>query len=339
MLHACSGTILCSGVGKSGFIAQKICQTLVSTGTRSVFLSPTDALHGDIGILGRDDVLVLFSKSGGTEELLRLIPYARAKGAKLVAVVNVPGSKLEAQCDDAVLLPLSRELCPFDLAPVSSTALQMLFGDTVAIALMQARHLSREEYAMNHPAGRIGRRLILRVVDVMRRGDEVPVVAPDTKVADALSELSAKGCGAVLVAEPRSRSPQGRPSHGPATRGSLTDSGEEDDHEAAVARSALSTTSSIASLCDAAEHVLVGVFTDGDLRRALQSAGDGVAKLLDAPIATIMTKKPRYTQPELKAVDAMNAMEASPKVSVLPVVHDGKLVGIVTLHGLISAGI
>mmetsp|Transcript_34175 Transcript_34175/g.96870 ORF Transcript_34175/g.96870 Transcript_34175/m.96870 type:complete len:347 (-) Transcript_34175:139-1179(-) len=197
----CKGVICFTGVGKSGFIAQKITQTLVSTGTKAVFLSPTDALHGDIGIIGPDDLLIMFSKSGGTEELLRLVPYARAKGAKLVSVTSVKSNKLEAACDMAICLPLERELCPFDLAPVTSTAIQMLFGDTVAISLMLSRNLSKDEYAMNHPAGRIGKRLMLHVNDVMISGDKLPVVSPDMKVVDTLVELSGKGCGSVLVVD------------------------------------------------------------------------------------------------------------------------------------------
>jgi arabinose-5-phosphate isomerase len=197
----CEGVICFTGVGKSGFIAQKITQTLVSTGTKAVFLSPTDALHGDIGIIGPSDLLVMFSKSGGTEELLRLVPYARAKGAQLVSVTSVKGNKLEAACDMSIHLPLERELCPFDLAPVTSTAIQMLFGDTVAISLMLSRNLSKDEYAMNHPAGRIGKRLMLSVTDVMISGDKLPVVSPDMKVVETLVELSGKGCGCVLVVD------------------------------------------------------------------------------------------------------------------------------------------
>jgi arabinose-5-phosphate isomerase len=160
---ATKGVIFFSGVGKSGFVAQKSAQTLVSTGTKAVFLSPTDALHGDIGLVGPHDVLVLFSKSGATEELNKLIPCARAKGAYLVGISSLQTSRLREMCDMHVCLPLERELCPFDLAPVTSTAIQMLFGDTVAIALMQAKNLTREQYALNHPAGRIGKRLIFRV--------------------------------------------------------------------------------------------------------------------------------------------------------------------------------
>lgn len=163
-LLSAAGTIFFTGVGKSGFVAHKISQTLVSLGIRSSFLSPVDALHGDIGILAAADVLVLLSKSGATDELLRLVPCARAKGAQLVAVVSVEGSALAAVCDMTVMLPLERELCPFNLAPVTSTAIQMVFGDTVAIALMGARNLTKEDYAGNHPAGKIGKSLIFKVL-------------------------------------------------------------------------------------------------------------------------------------------------------------------------------
>ena len=158
-----TGTVFFSGVGKSGFVARKISQTLVSLGIASGFLSPVDALHGDIGILTKRDVLVLFSKSGNTDELLRLVPCAKAKGAYLISVTSVEGNALAGVCDMNVHLPLEKELCPFDLAPVTSTAIQMVFGDTVAIALMGARNLTKEEYASNHPAGRIGKSLIFKV--------------------------------------------------------------------------------------------------------------------------------------------------------------------------------
>jgi len=168
--HLCvatTGVIFFSGVGKSGFVAQKTAQTLVSTGTKAVFLSPTDALHGDIGLVGPDDVVVLLSKSGATEELNKLVPCARAKGAYLVGISSLKNSNFREMCDMHVYLPLERELCPFDLAPVTSTAIQMLFGDTVAIALMQAKNLTREQYALNHPGGRTGKRLIFRVYPPM----------------------------------------------------------------------------------------------------------------------------------------------------------------------------
>lgn len=159
-----TGTIFFTGVGKSGFVAQKISQTLISLGIKSGFLSPVDALHGDIGVLSSDDILVMFSKSGNTEELVRLAPCAKAKGARLISVTSVEPNALMRLCDLNVNLPLERELCPFDLAPVTSTAIQMVFGDTVAIALMGARNFSKEMYAANHPAGRIGKSLIFKVL-------------------------------------------------------------------------------------------------------------------------------------------------------------------------------
>ncbi|KAK9146395.1 hypothetical protein Sjap_006298 [Stephania japonica] len=193
------GTIFFTGVGKSGFVAQKISQTLVSLGVKSGFLSPTDALHGDIGILSRRDVLVFFSKSGNTEELLRLVPCARAKGALLIAVTSSERNGLSGVCDMNVHLPLERELCPFDLAPVTSTAIQMVFGDTVAIALMEARKLTKEEYATNHPAGRIGKSLIFKVKDVMKKKEEIPLCKEGDLIIDQLVELTSKGCGCLLV--------------------------------------------------------------------------------------------------------------------------------------------
>lgn len=162
-LLKCRGTIFFTGVGKSGFVANKISQTLISLGIKSGFLNPLDALHGDIGILSSDDVLVMFSKSGNTEELLKVVPCAKAKGAYLVSVTSVEGNALAGVCDMNVHLPVERELCPFDLAPVTSTAIQMVFGDTVAIAMMGARNLTKDEYAANHPAGRIGKSLIFKV--------------------------------------------------------------------------------------------------------------------------------------------------------------------------------
>ena len=199
----CKGVVFFTGVGKSGFIAQKISMTLVSTGTKAVFLNPVDALHGDIGVVG-EDILVLFSKSGSTE-LLGLVPFAKARGARLVSVTCLPGSKLARACDSAIVLPLERELCPFDLAPVTSTAIQLLFGDTVAIAVMEEKGLSRDAYAKNHPAGRIGKRLLLQVADVMDAGDRVPTSLPGTKVVEVLMELSKKGRGCVLVVDEERR--------------------------------------------------------------------------------------------------------------------------------------
>jgi arabinose-5-phosphate isomerase len=191
----------------SGLIAQKISMTLVSTGTKSIFLSPTDALHGDIGILGQDDILVLICKDGSTDELISLIPYAKAKKVKLVGVSSEKSSRLAQLCERHIFLPLQREICPFNLAPVTSSVVQMLFGDTCAVAIMQGKSLSMEEYAMNHPAGRIGKRLILSVKEVMKPRETLPVVKPDDNGMQALVSLSSgsKGCGCLLVVDENGR--------------------------------------------------------------------------------------------------------------------------------------
>ncbi|XP_057964046.1 probable arabinose 5-phosphate isomerase [Malania oleifera] len=282
------GTIFFTGVGKSGFVAQKISQTLVSLGVRSGFLSPVDALHGDIGVLSSADLVVFFSKSGNTEELLRLAPCAKAKGAYLISVTSTVVNALTGVCDLNVHLPLERELCPFDLAPVTSTAIQMVFGDTVAIALMAARNLTKDEYAANHPAGRIGKSLIFKVKDVMKKQDELPLCREGDLIMDQLVELTSKGCGCLLLV---------------------------DD-----------------------EHHLIGTFTDGDLRRTLKASGEGIFKL---SVGKMCNRNPRTINPDAMAVEAMRKMESPPSpVQFLPVVNSQNvLIGIVTLHGLVSAGL
>ncbi|XP_077252872.1 putative arabinose 5-phosphate isomerase [Tasmannia lanceolata] len=285
-----TGTIFFSGVGKSGFVAQKISQTLVSLGIKSSFLNPQDALHGDIGIVSKSDILVLFSKSGNTEELLKLIGFARAKGAFLISITSSskPTNLLSNGCDMNVHLPLERELCPFDLAPVTSAAIQMVFGDTVAIALMAARNMTKEEYAANHPAGRIGKSLIFKVKDLMKKQEELPLCKEGDLIMDQLMELSSKGCGCLLVI---------------------------DD-----------------------EHHLIGTFTDGDLRRTLKASGEGIFKLT---VGEMCHRNPRIIGPDAMAVDAMKIMESPPSpVQFLPVInHENVVIGIITLHGLVSAGL
>ncbi|KAI4301086.1 hypothetical protein L6164_034402 [Bauhinia variegata] len=287
-LLSSTGTIFFSGVGKSGFVAHKISQTLVSLGVRSAFLSPVDALHGDIGILCNRDIVVLFSKSGTTEELLRLVPCVKAKGAFLISVTSVEGNVLAGMCDMNVHLPLERELCPFNLAPVTSTAIQMVFGDTVAIALMAARNLTKEEYASNHPAGKIGKSLIFKVKDVMKKQDELPICREADLIMDQLVELTSKGCGCLLVVDE--------------------------------------------------SHHLIGTFTDGDLRRTLKASGEGIFKLT---VGEKCNRSPKIIGPDAMAVEAMKKMEAPPSpVQFLPVINDENiLIGIVTLHGLVSAGL
>ena len=263
----CSGTVLLSGVGKSGFIANKIAMSFCSTGIRSVFINPLDALHGDIGYISTGDILVLLSKSGSTEELIQLIPVARARGVKVVCVTCSTKNRMSEESDLHVYLPLERELCLFNTAPVTSTILQLVFGDTVTVALMRARNLSKEAYAMNHPAGAIGRKLYLRVKDVMTGLAKLPCVCEATSVKTTLVKMSEGKLGCVFVC--------------------------------------------------CANGTLLGVFTDGDLRRSLEVHG---GELLCQPVSVHMNPCPRITGGEFKLTEVIETFALPFPVQCLPVV-------------------
>lgn len=289
ILHECQGVIFFSGVGKSGFVAKKIAATMTSTGTRALFLSPLNALHGDIGILTNQDIFVILSKSGESDELLQLIPFLRNKGAKLISVVSNPNSRIAKACDFSITLPLEKELCPFDMAPTTSMVIQMIYGDLLAIALMRMKNFGLDQYALNHPSGRIGKRITMKVKDLMLGLSYTPFCNPADKVVDTLVELSDKRCGCVLVI----------------------------DHQ----------------------HILQGVFTDGDLRRALLNEGP---KALDLPIQQLMNQNPKWIGPGELAWEAMKRMESSHKqeVTFLPVLEQNKQVlGLIKLHDIVQSGL
>lgn len=287
-LLACKGTLFLSGVGKSGIIAKKIAMTMNSCGIRAGFLSPLNALHGDIGIISSDDIVLLLSKSGETDELLSLCPALRNKGASLVAVVSSQKSRLAKACDLAIELPVAKELCPFDIAPTTSTTVQLIFGDLVAIALMRSKKISVNSFIENHPAGQIGKRLTFKVSDLMLQGVSLPLCKPKELLVDVLVELSNKKSGCVMIV-------------------------------------------------DEGMHLL-GVFTDGDLRRALQKHK---AEALSLSIDALMTKTPRTIAPTALAYDAMKEMEANQKgaITSLAVVEGDVLVGIIRLHDIIQSGL
>lgn len=288
LVVACAGTIVFCGVGKSAIVARKICQSMVSVGVRSVCLNPIEALHGDVGIVEEGDVVMLFSKSGETSELLNLVPYLRVKKAHLVAVSCNAGSSLAGAADTAVTLPLDRELCPFNLSPTTSAVLQLVFGDTLSVALMERTGFSKRQYAENHPAGRIGRRLTLKVDDLMVKGDDLPLCAPDASLSAFLTEM-AKGCGGVMVVE--------------------------DDRR------------------------LVGLFSDGDLRRGLVESGGTTDDLSVRKLMTPADRLRRCRRGAL-AFDAMADMEKGRPVNFLPVLDDdGRIVGVLRLHDCVRAGL
>lgn len=288
-LYSCKGLIILTGVGKSGLVAEKIAVTMTSTGTRALFLSPTNALHGDIGIVNSGDVFIILSKSGESEELLSLIPYVRNKGVSVVSIVSAPNSRIAKASDVVLALPSVKELCPYDLAPTTSTTMQAIVGDVLTIGLMRMKKISVEDYVKCHPAGKIGKRITLKVKDLMLVNDKIPLCKPEDKLVDTLVELSNKQCGCVLVVDDKQR--------------------------------------------------MLGIFTDGDLRRALQANG---AKALESKMEALMTKKARSIGPDVLAWQAMEEMESDQKrpIMVLPVLkEDKKVLGIIKMHDIVQSGI
>jgi arabinose-5-phosphate isomerase len=291
IIELCSnstGLLLFTGVGKSGFIAEKIAATLTATGTKALYLPPVNFLHGDIGIVSENDLVFMISKSGESEELLNLVPFIQRKKASLVAVVSNSYCRLSKLCKNHIVLPVQKELCDFDLVPTTSSAVQLIFGDILAIALMKRKNFNLSDYILNHPAGTIGKKMTLSVKDLMLSGEEMPKCHPLDTLGSVLVELSRKKCGALLVVNE--------------------------------------------------EGTLEGIFTDGDLRRAIQTHGSIV---LEKSMKEIMTTTTVSVLSEALAWEAMKEMQKDPKkwVMVTPVVDQGKVVGILRMHDIIQSGI
>ncbi len=196
---SCKGIVIFTGVGKSGIIADKLAKTLLSTGTKSLYLPASSAIHGDIGMVSQDDLVVVLSKSGKSPEILELAKIMKKRKIATMAWISDAGSSLSQIVDDAVTLPLQSEICPFGLAPTTSTAVQLIFGDIIAVALMKAKKFSLDQYALNHPGGAIGKMIAQSVSDVMIKGDQLPICYEADKIKDVLVELSNKRCGCLLV--------------------------------------------------------------------------------------------------------------------------------------------
>jgi len=281
----CKGLLVLTGVGKSGIIAEKIAMTLISVGTRALFLPSVNFLHGDIGVISQDDIVVMLSKSGETSELLELVPHIRQKGSKLLSLVSDGESRLAKTSDQIVELPVEKELCPFDLAPTTSTAVQLLFGDLLAVALMREKGFGLEEYAQNHPSGSIGKKITLRVEDLMKKGDELPLCRPEDRLIDLLVELTNKKSGCLLAV------------------------GEDLE--------------------------LKGIFTDGDLRRALQERG---SQTLEKPMSELMNSNPIQVAPTDLVYEATKKMQNKRYVMMAPVTEKGRLVGLIHMHDIVHEG-
>ncbi|MCK9367773.1 MAG: KpsF/GutQ family sugar-phosphate isomerase [Metallibacterium scheffleri] len=277
------GRVVLSGMGKSGHIARKIAATLASTGTPAFFVHPGEASHGDLGMITASDVVLTLSYSGETEELLTIMPLLQRQGIPLLAMTGKPHSTLARQANVHMDVSVPSEACPLGLAPTASTTAALALGDALAIALLEARGFTAEDFAYSHPAGSLGRRLLLRIEDVMHRDAAVPAVRAEASLNEALTEMSRKGLGMTAVIDEQRR--------------------------------------------------LLGVFTDGDLRRALDNRD---VDLRSTPLAQLMTHSPRTIAPQRLAGEAAQLMETH-KIQGLLVIEGERLVGAVTFLDLLRA--
>lgn len=279
------GRVVVVGMGKSGHIGNKIAATLASTGTTAFFVHPAEASHGDMGMITRDDVVLALSNSGSTAEIVTLLPLIKRLGITLISMTGNPESPLAKAAEVNLDARVSQEACPLNLAPTSSTTVSLVLGDALAIALLEARGFTAEDFAFSHPGGALGRRLLLKVENVMHAGDSLPQVKQGTSLRDALLEMTQKGLGMTAV---------------------LGDDGQ-----------------------------LAGIFTDGDLRRALDKGID----VRDASIDAVMTLNGKTARADMLAAEALKIMEDN-KISALVVVdNSGRPVGAFNLGDLLRAGV
>lgn len=279
------GRVAVLGVGKSGHIGKKIAATLASTGTPAFFVHPAEAGHGDLGMITPEDTVLALSNSGNSGELIALLPALKRQQVTLIAIVGKKDSPLAKEADIALHIELEKEACPLNLAPTASTTCALALGDALAVALLEARQFSRDDFARSHPGGTLGRRLLLRVADVMRSGGDIPAVTPQTALSQALAVMSDKGLGMTTIVDLR--------------------------------------------------HRLLGIFTDGDLRRAI----DKGTPISDASIGELMTKKPRTIAADTLAIEALETMENRKITTLVVTDQDGNLQGVLHLHDLLRSGL
>lgn len=273
------GKVIVTGIGKSGIVAKKIASTMSSTGTPSIFLHPAEAIHGDLGVVEKDDTVIAISNSGETPELVAIVPIIKRWGNKVILITNKQSSTLSSYADVVLNLWVEKEACPMNLAPTSSSTNALALGDAIAITLLILKNFTQEDFARFHPGGALGKKL-MKVSQVMNTN--LPIVQPETPLREAVIEISEKRYGATLIVD---------------------------------------------------DGKLVGIITDGDIRRAIRS---GVS--LDVSLAKdIMTKAPKYIHPEAYVLQALEVMERY-NITVLPVVKDGKPVGIIHIHDILKSG-
>jgi len=285
LLMNTTGRVVVTGMGKSGHVAGKIAATLASTGTPAFFVHPGEASHGDMGMITRSDCVLALSNSGNTQEIITLLPLIKRLDIPLISITGDAESELAQASAVHLLASVESEACPLNLAPTSSTTAALVMGDALAIAVLEARGFTAEEFAFSHPGGALGKRLLLRVSDVMAKGDEIPRVLPTATLIDALDEITRKGLGMTAVADKGGK--------------------------------------------------LRGVFTDGDLRRAIENQHN----LQHTSLETVMSDTPTTISEEVLAAEALGIMERR-RISSLIIVDDSQSVcGVVTLLALLKAGI
>jgi len=285
LILACRGRVVVSGMGKSGHIGSKIAATMASTGTPTFFVHPGEASHGDLGMITPDDVVIALSNSGEGAELVVIVPLLKRQGTRLIAMTGAPTSTLAKLADVHLDASVEKEACPLGLAPTSSTTAALALGDALAVALLKARGFSAQDFARSHPGGKLGRKLLVRVSDVMHQGTDLPSVGIDSSLADALLEMSEKGLGMTAIVD--------------------------------------------------ANRQIVGIFTDGDLRRVLAAGVD----LRSARIADLMKPNPKIIDADKLAAEAVKQLETLRINGMLVVDADNKLVGAFNMHDLFRAGV
>ena len=288
LILECNGRTVITGMGKSGIIGRKMAATFASTGTPSFYLHPAEGIHGDLGMVTADDVVIALSNSGETGEILNILPSLRRIGAKIIAMVGNANSTLAKNADVVLDVGVKKEACPLGLAPTSSTTAALAYGDAIALALLQKRNFTASQFAVFHPGGSLGRKLLLTVGNIMHGGDENPLVSAETTVQEALFVITDKGLGAVSV---------------------IDEAGK-----------------------------MLGVLTDGDIRRGLRKGVD----FLQHPVTELMTKSPKYITADKLAAQALHLMESNqPKpITVLPVVdEDMVVIGLLHMTDLVRQGV
>lgn len=285
IIYNCKGRLVVTGMGKSGLIGKKIASTFASTGTPSLFLHPAEGVHGDLGMIVKGDVVLAISNSGETDELVSILPIIKRLGVPLISIVGRLNSTLAKRSDCVLDASVEKEACPLNLAPTASTTAALALGDALAVALLEKRGFKEEDFALFHPSGSLGKRLLLKVSDIFHTGDKVPVVKSDVTVTEAILEMSSKGFGCTTIVD---------------------DNG-----------------------------TLIGVLTDGDLRRGLEKYKD----LFERNVMDIASKNPKTIDEDSLAAKALQIMEKYSITSLIVIDDKKRPYGIVHLHDLLKSGI